>query len=106
MAGIDPLTLFALIGSKAVGDVLHVAGTQKNNKEALDQRNREMLQRIAMRNKEMDMQNEQFRQKLRLEEEAKKKNAPSDLMKMLSQLGSLGRKPVGTADVLSGLFPS
>lgn len=103
-ATIPAWAIVASIGAKGLGDYLGMKGATKNADKDRARRNREFIQNLALKNRELDMMDQQFRNKARMEENRQKIGNPMEMMSMIQNLGALGRKPSTTADITAGLL--
>jgi len=92
----------ALGGGMSAGAQAGAAG--KASKEAIAQRNREMLASIAQRNKELRQQDERFRKTMELKRKESSAQASTSVLDTLSGIAGARRQPAGTADILASLI--
>lgn len=102
-AAIPAWLLISMIGAQAAGKGMSAAGQAKVSREDRKTQQERWLDQLALKNKEMNMKNEQFREKLNLQEAQQKQSGPSNLMNILGTLGSLKRQPSSTSSILAGL---
>lgn len=102
-AAIPAWAIISAIAAKSGGDFMQSYGDSQSKDKLMKQRNREFLANIALKNKELTQQDDQFRELQKLKEKEAVKSGPRSMMETMSMLGQLGRQPASTADVLKYL---
>lgn len=92
--------IISMIGASTAGSALSAKGASDANDAAMKQRNKEFLAEITLKNKQLDINQDQFRQQQKMKNKAAVESGPNRLMSTLSTLDSLGQQPASTADKL------
>ena len=100
VAAIPAWAIWTAIGASTVGGMFSGISQGKQNEKALKQRNKEHLASIAVQNKQMDQQSDQFRQMQGLKEKQNTESAPDQLMNTMNMIRGLGQQPTSSADSL------
>ncbi len=99
-AAIPAWAIISMIGASTAGSALSAIGASNANEAALKQRNKEFLADIAFKNKQLGIQQDQFRQQQKMQEKADVEAGPNRLMNTLGTIDAMGQQPASTADKL------